>query len=93
MKPISVDGITYRCSQEDVWPPAHSKIGDAETIRGQYSELVYARMKTWEALCGLTDMDASKCMTCPFLRDALGKPLESSPPRKHPPMYNSRRRT
>jgi len=92
MKPAVFEGKTFRCANEAHWPPPHSAIGSAEQVRFRFDDAVYERMKAWERVCGLKQMEASKCQGCQFLRNEMGQPLVASgPPTYRPPTYRKRK--
>jgi hypothetical protein len=69
---------TLSCRHSDVWPPGWSKSGQAvEALRAQglLDAEQYERAKTWERVCGLHEMNASKCLGCPNAMRADGLPV------------------
>ena len=80
---IECDGSQYECANKDLWPPVevtaykeelvdpllqeHPNIPMAEAFRGVLPDVVYQRIKTWEQVCGLLEMDAGKCVLCPHV--------------------------
>ena len=77
MKPIQDDeGKQLVCSNADFWPPPEIEyLADtAEELRYSVPDVVYQRLKTWEQVCGLKVMDASKCSGC-NLAIIDGKPV------------------
>ena len=76
--PLVVGDDQYECGNKAVWPPAEiaaywddliaplpAGVPVAEAFRGVLSDLTYQRIKTWEQVCGLREMCAQKCPTCP----------------------------
>ena len=77
MKPIEVGDHVLRCAHQKIWPPPHLHLIpkifglDVEYLRNRVPNEVYLRLKTWQGVCGLTEMNPTKCSTCPHvLRDA-----------------------
>lgn len=82
------------CLHGDIWPPVHVTIEEpieAQRASGLISDHKYEQIKTWERVCGLKEMDASKCITCPLVRvqDKGGlRPLnQHEKPRRGSPHY------
>ena len=62
------DGAEHTCSQASYWPPVEVEAYDgasAQELRYEVTDLIYQRIRTWERVCGLMKMDASKCLSCP----------------------------
>jgi len=81
MKPLELEGgVTLKCKHAEVWPPPHlhlipKPLGlDVEYLRYRVPDEVYLRAKTWEGVCGLTAMNAERCVTCPHSLREGGKP-------------------
>jgi len=76
MCPLEVDGKEYRCANEAIWPPIEIEVygPTAEHVRYIVSDVKYQRIKTWEKLCGLRQMEATKCLKCPLVTHE-GEPL------------------
>ena len=85
--PLEVGDDIYECGRKDFWPPPeiaayHDEllqglppgIPKAEAFRGVLPDLVYRRIKTWEQACGLSQMNAEKCTSCP-IAVKNGKPM------------------
>jgi hypothetical protein len=75
MKPIEVEvrdqKLMLHCQHEARWPPLHTKLDkDIEYQRasGLIDDHKYEQIKTWERVCGLMEMDAGKCVSCPLAR-------------------------
>lgn len=65
--------ITFACVHWKHWPPieATSAVSVEELRReGRITESQYAQFKVWKRVCGLTEMDAEKCLECPHVRKA-----------------------
>jgi len=61
--------IVLRCKHAQEWPPAHVRLKQSfEQMRadGLIDEHKYEQLKTWDRICGLTEMDAGKCSECPY---------------------------
>jgi hypothetical protein len=61
--------VILHCTHADKWPPVHAKLGQSfEEMRaaGAITNHKYEQLKTWEKVCGLTEMAGSKCGTCPL---------------------------
>lgn len=69
MQPVEEDGITHRCSNADFFPPPEAQYLSQvpEDLRYSVPDLVYQRLKTWQQVCGLLEMDLDKCVKCPHL--------------------------
>tara|TARA_R110000824_G_scaffold23518_5_gene84247 strand:- start:475 stop:693 length:219 start_codon:yes stop_codon:yes gene_type:complete len=39
----------------------------AVDARDHVDEAEYERLRTWERVCGLREMDAAKCASCPYV--------------------------
>ena len=76
MAPLDVGGKEYRCANETIWPPLEIEVygPTSEHVRFIVPDVKYQRIKTWEQLCGLQKMKASKCLECP-LATHEGKPV------------------
>jgi hypothetical protein len=72
------DGAGHTCSQAPFWPPVEIEAygeTSAQALRYVVSDLIFQRIRTWEQVCGLMEMNPNKCLTCPYvLRD--GKRLK-----------------
>ncbi len=84
MDPIEVEGKQYRCSNESIWPPIEIGVygPTAEHVRYIVSDVRYQRIKTWENLCGLRQMEAPKCLGCPLVTcggEAVGPQTSAAP--------------
>lgn len=77
MLPLQVDGVEYKCSCADYWPPIEVEVygGSAQDLRHTVPDLVYQRIRTWEGACGLFSMSAEKCPQCPYVQ------VNGEPPR------------
>ncbi len=80
LEPVRSEGDTYECAHKAIWPPIEviayqAELIDplppgvpiAEAFRGVLSDLVYQRVRTWEQVCGLREMSADKCLSCPHV--------------------------
>lgn len=75
MKPLRiVEGdkpVSYACAHWRTWPPPAMKVGlTPEELRagGDVNEVQYQRIKVWERVCNLLEMEIEKCRTCPHVR-------------------------
>ena len=74
LKPITTtfqgQTVALHCHHEAVWPPVHTYLGDPEELRK--SKVIdahkYEQLKTWKRVCGLQEMEESKCSECPLAR-------------------------
>ena len=57
---------TLTCHHAKIWPPHWVRHGTAAELRTTFTTLDYERAKTWENVCGLTEMSPAKCPTCPW---------------------------
>lgn len=60
---------TIHCRQADNFPPIHLHLMEPgetpEDLRGgRLTEAQYQRIKVWERVCGLSEMNTDKCLTC-----------------------------
>lgn len=99
LKPIEIEEEgrkrTLRCRHSDVWPPGWSKSGQpVEALRAQglLDAEQYERAKTWDRVCGLQAMNASKCPTCPNALRENGLPIVSAAPKVAPALTSQRKR-
>ena len=80
LEPVHNEGDVYECAHKAIWPPieviAYQEelidplppgVPIAEAFRGVLSDLVYQRVRTWEQVCGLREMSADKCLSCPHV--------------------------
>ena len=69
MPSIEDGGSALQCGNADFWPPPEIEFlaDSAEDLRYTVPDVVYQRIKTWEQVCGLLKMDASKCAGCPWV--------------------------
>jgi len=80
LQPLETEGGTYECANSKVWPPLEvvaykedlidplpDGVPISEGFRGVLPDLTYRRIKTWLQVCGLMEMEAEKCLTCPHL--------------------------
>lgn len=67
-KPIQEEDTTYSCKNKN-WPPVHVKVygTDLEEIRQEVTNQEYHKLKTWERVCGLLEMELEKCKSCPYV--------------------------
>jgi len=74
--PLEVAGKVYRCAHAAIWPPMEITVyqASAEELRYTVEDVVYQRLRTWEQVCGLREMDPAKCTRCPHVI-VNGKPL------------------
>ena len=85
MAPLQVEGKEYRCANETIWPPIEIEVygPTAEHVRYIVSDVKYQRIKTWEQMCGLRQMEADKCLGCslathegePVIKRSSGHPV------------------
>jgi len=76
MEPMSVElrggkTATVRCLHEDRWPPVHVRLDqsiEAQRASGLIDDHKYEQIKTWDRVCGLSEMDSGKCLGCPHVR-------------------------
>lgn len=75
MKPLRTEVAgnqeTLGCLHWRSFPPAQvfaDEPIDALRAQKRVSDTDYQRFKTWEKVCGLTQMDKDKCLKCPFIR-------------------------
>lgn len=74
LKPVTIETeggpeVTLFCTHREQWPPAHARLGKSfEDLRagGAIDDNKYQQLKTWESTCGLLEMSAEKCATCPL---------------------------
>ena len=67
-KPVEEEGEVYTCQNAQHWPPIHIVVhGTAEDVRENESNHIFQKVRVWEQVCGLLEMDMSKCRTCPYL--------------------------
>lgn len=73
---IEVGGKEHTCSHAAIWPPMEVTVyqATAEELRYTVEDVVYQRLRTWEQVCGLREMDPTKCTRCPHVI-VNGKPL------------------
>lgn len=80
MKPLVTTAndqpIIYACAHWRSFPPfgASGPLSPEELrAQGHIQESEYQRFLVWKRVCGLTKMDAEKCMKCPLIRIAETK--------------------
>lgn len=66
--------ITLTCKHAATWPPHWHRFGTADQLREDFLPVDYERARTWERMCGLQEMNASKCPTCPSALKEDGQP-------------------
>jgi hypothetical protein len=74
---IEDQGQTLSCGMVKYWPPVEVEVygDDVESLRYKVPDLLFRRLKTWASVCGVFEMDASKCRKCPHvLVDGVSKP-------------------
>lgn len=66
---IEVAGKDHACAHAAIWPPLEITVyqATAEELRYTVEDVVYQRLRTWEQVCGLLEMDAAKCVQCPHV--------------------------
>jgi hypothetical protein len=69
---------TITCRHARIWPPKWSRLGTSAQLRPHFTPQEYERAKTWENVCGLQAMDATKCLKCPHARKEDGTPVVPS---------------
>lgn len=64
----------YICAHWRTFPPVGAG-EDIEALRAsqEINNEQYSRLKLWERICGLMEMEESKCMTCPHRRQIVWK--------------------
>lgn len=74
MKPLQQEGEeVLRCAHEKIWPPPQLHLipkpygTDVEYLRFRIPDEIYLKVKTWQGVCGLTQMEPQKCSSCPHL--------------------------
>lgn len=71
---IEIQGVLtpLMCLHWRMWPPlAVTALGRTpEGLRDSHEidQNEYQRIKVWERVCGLREMDAGKCLKCPLVR-------------------------
>lgn len=79
LKPIVIDGVgTVHCKHSNIWPPHWAKFGTAQSLKWRFNNTQYERARTWETVCGLMEMEQSKCKTCPHALKEDNAPLVPS---------------
>lgn len=63
---------TITCHHARIWPPKWSRLGTVAQLRSEFTPQEYERAKTWENVCGLQVMNATKCPMCPHARKEDG---------------------
>ena len=61
---------TLECVHGDRWPPVHVRLEqsiEAQRASGLIDDHKYEQIKTWERVCGLTEM-GDKCLGCTLTR-------------------------
>lgn len=67
--PEGTKDIEILCRYESQWPPIHAKLGSSfeeQRAAGDITETKYQQLKVWESMCGLLEMEAQKCVSCPL---------------------------
>ena len=69
MSPIEVGNKELECRNAAFWPPLEIEhlADSSEELRFRVPDVVYQRIKTWEQVCGLLQMNPDKCLTCPYV--------------------------
>lgn len=79
---VGGEEVEVSCAQRRAWPPSWARLGATpEDMRSRFTPEQYERAKTWERVCGLLAMDASKCASCPMARLPSGKPVVPPAPK------------
>lgn len=76
MRPIQFeDGKGVRlllaCNHWKAWPPVASKLNKSPLdlrAEGVITEAAFQAVQVWERVCGLQEMGADKCISCPHVR-------------------------
>jgi hypothetical protein len=93
MGSVAHEEATLTCALGHEWPPLEAvAYGPSLEAREKVTPHVYERIKVWERVCGLYEMDLDKCPSCPH-RVVDGVPVSSpggSGPT--PKMYSLKRR-
>lgn len=81
LRSLKTETDTLCCAHWKEWPPREILANPDETSEdlyrsGEIGPVGFQRIQTWEKVCGLLEMAASKCLQCPFVRK-----LEIKPPR------------
>jgi len=65
---------TYICVHWRAFPPPGANF-DAENLRsnGDLDTAQYERLRLWKKVCGLIEMQESKCLLCPHRRKVVWK--------------------
>ena len=67
---IEIAGKDHACAHAGIWPPLEIiayEVKEAQELRYVVSDVVYQRLRTWEQVCGLREMDEAKCPQCPHV--------------------------
>lgn len=65
---LEEEGKVLTCKQAEFWPPSEVRAyGSVQRARKKVTEQRYEQLRTWERVCGLSQMDRSKCLSCPNL--------------------------
>ena len=67
--PQGAQDIEILCRHESHWPPVHATLGhsfEEQRASGSITEIKYQQLKVWESMCGLQEMEPTKCLTCPL---------------------------
>jgi len=69
MERLLLEGVEHQCKHEQLWPPIEVQAygPTAEHVRYKVSNVRYQRVKTWEQVCGLHEMNSGKCPSCPHV--------------------------
>ena len=99
LKPIEIEEAGVKkiisCRHSDTWPPGWSRSGQSvEVLRAQglLDAEQYERAKTWDRVCGLQEMNASKCPTCVHAMHSNGLPTMPPPVIVAPALTANRKR-
>ena len=74
--------VVLSCRHAKSWPPAWAKLGLSPEFlldTRHFTPAQYERAKTWQRVCGLLEMDAAKCVSCPFSSGPDGTPIGAPP--------------
>lgn len=84
---------TIHCQNAGAFPPIHLHLMEPgetpEDLRGtRLTEAQYQRIKVWERVCNLSEMDATKCVACPHCMVQIGVRKHTQEPDLRPILYN-----
>jgi len=70
MGELEIDGEQLTCARGDQWPPMEAVVygPSPEDCRPHVSTALYAKINVWHQACGLLQMEAGKCPTCPYVK-------------------------